>query len=158
MMTEQATRADLADVGAKGALRVFYDGDCPMCRREIAFIDARALPGSLDLIDISESSGHGKDKGETGVLPPGLDRKTALALMHVQLPDGRVVKGAEAFAAIWERVPRAALLARMAARWPLRPLLDLAYRAFLLLRPGLQALVRRAERRARLRRSPGKPI
>lgn len=124
-----------------GTMRVFYDGDCPMCRREIAFLDKRALPGSLDLIDIS-ANGAGSAK-----LAPGLDRERALAYMHVQLPDGRVVKGAEAFAAMWERVPRAAPLARIAAKWPLRPVLNVIYRAFLVVRPALQALARRAERR-----------
>lgn len=142
-MTEAVTGADgeQAAASGNGAVRVFYDGDCPMCRREIAFLDKRALPGSLELVDISKSDVASQP------LAPGLDRAEALAFMHVQLPSGRVVKGAEAFAAMWEQVPRAAPLARLAARWPLRPALDLAYRAFLLIRPGLQALARRAERR-----------
>ena len=135
------TTASGAPGGQTDAVRVFYDGDCPMCRREIAFIDARALPGSIELIDISKTG------AEAQQLAPGLERQQALAFMHVQLPDGRVVKGAEAFAAMWERVPRAAPLARVAAKWPLRPLLNVAYRVFLVIRPGLQALARRAERR-----------
>lgn len=133
-----------------GPLRVFYDGDCPMCRREIAFLSARALPGSLDLVDISQT-GHSTAGDEVA---PGLSRHDALARMHVQRADGTIVSGAGAFAAMWANVPRVRFLARAAGAWPLRPLLEGCYRVFLLVRPSLQ----RAFRRWEVRRGDGRGL
>lgn len=130
--TESATVAS----DSQGPLRVFFDGDCPLCRREIAFLNARARPGSLDLVDIS---GPGCEQA----LPQGLSREAALRLMHVELPSGEIMRGARAFAAMWSRVPGGERAARLAATPPLRPLLDVAYRVFLVIRPSVQALVRR---------------
>ena len=66
-----------------------------------------------------------------------LFRSTALARLHLRLPDGRLVQGAAAFLAMWAALPqhpRLARLARLLDRPAIVRLLDLAYGAFLRLR------------------------
>ncbi|WP_206185222.1 DUF393 domain-containing protein [Thioclava sp. F42-5] len=107
---------------------VFYDGACPLCRAEIGLY--REAPGAdaLEFVDLS-------DPGAT--LPDALNRDDALARFHVRTRDGRLVSGATAFAELWAQLPRWRGLARI-ARWPIvRTLLELAYRIFLKLRPGI---------------------
>lgn len=120
---------------------VFYDGGCPLCRAEIDLY--RETPGAetLAFVDLSEPG---------ATLPDGLNRADALARFHVRAEDGHLVSGAGAFAELWSHLPRWRGLARI-ARWPLvKTLLELTYRAFLKLRPGIVWLfVRFTRRRAR---------
>ena len=105
------------------AAEVFYDGACPLCRREIA-LWRRALPaGAVAWTDIS-----------TAHPPPDLDRRAALARFHVRVADGRLVSGARAFLALW----RNSLWLRPAAilldRWPFAQIAEGGYRVFLRVR------------------------
>lgn len=70
-----------------------------------------------------------------------LDRAAMLARLHA-MEDGVMLSGAAAFAAMWRAIPVLRPLGLM-ARWPLVGRgLDAAYRAFLRLRPRLQAWLR----------------
>lgn len=106
---------------------VYFDGACPVCSREIALY--RNGPGAdgITWADISRC-----DAAELGA---DLPREAALARLHVRRPDGTLVHGAAAFAALWQSLPRWAWLGRLfgsgAGLW----LLEAAYRAFLLARP-----------------------
>ena len=114
------------------ALTVFYDGACPLCRREIGWYRRRRNDGRIDWLDVSQCADE--------ALPQGLDRPTLLARFHVALPDGRVVSGSSAFAALWLRYPGLRWAGRLARIPPLPLLLELGYRLFLRLRPRLQRL------------------
>ncbi len=122
-------------------LTVLYDGDCPLCRREIAHVRGlaeRSADSALCFVDISRTDNHAFDA----------ERARLLARFHVQRPDGSRLDGAAAFVAMWERLPGWRWLAR-AARVPGGlAALELAYRGFLRLRPSLQAGARRWEARA----------
>jgi len=107
------------------ATEVFYDGACPLCRREISTY--RRLEG-MDRIDWRDVSAAGFDA-------PDLERDAALARFHARRADGALVSGAAAFLAVWRRNPRLAPLARMLDRTPFRQGLELAYRGFLRVRP-----------------------
>jgi predicted DCC family thiol-disulfide oxidoreductase YuxK len=112
-------------------LTVWYDGDCPLCVREIALI--RRLDWQKDILFENLSLG--------GSCP--LDRETLLARFHAQEADGPLLSGAEAFAAMWRATPLLRPLG-LAAKWP--PILwslERLYRLFLRIRPWLQGLVRR---------------
>jgi predicted DCC family thiol-disulfide oxidoreductase YuxK len=114
------------------ALTVFYDGACPLCRREIGWYRRRRNDGRIDWLDVSQCTDE--------ALPQGLDRPALLARFHVALPDGRVVSGPPAFAALWLRYPGLRWVGRLASIAPLPLLLEVGYRLFLRFRPRLQRL------------------
>jgi ubiquinone biosynthesis monooxygenase Coq7 len=118
-------------------LSVLYDGACPLCRREIAH--ARGLAErqghtALSFIDISA--------GADGGACFAADRPRLLARFHVQRADGTRLDGAAAFVAMWQRLPGWRWLARLAQLPGVLSLMELGYRGFLQLRPGLQRLAR----------------
>lgn len=121
-MSASATSAPAAD-----ALCVYYDGGCPLCRAEIASYQRTAGGESLRWVDALASS--------PAELGPDLDAATALARMHVRRSDGKLLRGAAAFAEIWSHLPRWRWLARWARLPGVLPVLDLLYTVFLAVRP-----------------------
>ena len=119
--------------GPDPQVTVYFDGGCPLCTREIDFYRKRAGAEAVSWVDVSAV------EGET--VAPGLTRDAAMARFHVQRGDGRLLSGGAAFAELWRALPGFRLIGRIAAIWPLTPLLELAYRAFLPVRPHLQRLV-----------------
>lgn len=113
---------------------VYFDGACPLCRREIAHYQRVDSEFALRFVDVSAPN---------AATPDGVDRQQALARFHVRAGDGRVLSGAAAFVAVWAALPGWRWAARVArlpgAHW----LLELGYRAFLPLRPYLARVVRR---------------
>ncbi|MEL6298967.1 MAG: DUF393 domain-containing protein [Pseudomonadota bacterium] len=109
----------------------YYDGACPLCRREIAFLEARTEDGALAFEDISKGSGP---------VAGDLTRDDAKRRMHVRKADGTIVSGARAFLVMWAAVPAARPFVRILSIPPFPTLLEGAYRVFLLARPTLQRL------------------
>jgi predicted DCC family thiol-disulfide oxidoreductase YuxK len=104
------------------AREVFFDGDCPVCRREIATYRRMAGMETIVWCDVAASA------------PAGIDRAAALQRFHVRRVDGSLVGGAAAFLALWRASPRLRPLARALDRAPFRTVLEWAYRGFLRLR------------------------
>lgn len=113
------------DTDPNAASHVYYDGACPICRREIAAY--AKVPGleRTSFLDVSQPS----------ALPEGVSQEQALARLHIKRHNGEVVSGARAFIAIWRGVPRLRWIARAIDRWPFVPIAELAYRGFLKIRP-----------------------
>jgi len=111
---------------------VWFDGACPLCRREIALLRRLDRHGVLRLVDVS-----------TPATACPLDRATLLARFHAQVDDGPLLDGAAAFAAVWSALPRLRPLGAVARWQPVARLLERAYEAFLRQRPRLQALAAR---------------
>ncbi|MDJ0513631.1 MAG: DUF393 domain-containing protein [Methyloceanibacter sp.] len=120
-------------------LTVFYDGACPLCRREIGYYRRRQGAEDISWADVSVSS--------DGNVATGLSRDQALARFHIMKPDGNIVSGGRAFAELWAALPGFRLLGRLFRKRPLLWLLDRAYDVFLRFRPRLQTMM--AEGRAR---------
>ncbi|WP_420347501.1 demethoxyubiquinone hydroxylase family protein [Pelagibius sp.] len=118
-------------------LTVFYDGACPLCRREIAFYRGRRGAETVTWCDVSTV--------DAPEVTDGLSRDAALARFHVRDASGRLMSGGAAFARLWEEMPAFRSLGRAFRHPPLRWLIDRSYDLFLHLRPGLQWLARRAE-------------
>jgi ubiquinone biosynthesis monooxygenase Coq7 len=121
-------------------LTVLYDGECPLCRREIAHVKGlaeRKSDSALCFVDISRDA-----QSDSGF---AADRETLLARFHVQRADGSRLDGAAAFVAMWGRLPGWRWLARLARLPGMLTLMELAYRGFLHLRPALQTIVRRLD-------------
>jgi len=120
-------------------LTVLYDGGCPLCLREIAHVKglAERTNSALEFVDVSD--------GAMGCAIYANDREKLLARFHVQRSDGSRLDGAEAFVAMWSRLPGWRWLARLArlpgGMWTM----ETAYRGFLRVRPRLQRFVRRLD-------------
>lgn len=103
-------------------IEVLYDGDCPLCSREIRFLERRdAGRGAIRFENIAAPS---FDPGTHGV-----ELRDLMARIHGVLPDGTLVEGVEVFRQAYAAVGLGWLVAP--TRWPgLRHLADLAYRIF----------------------------
>ncbi len=102
-------------------IKVLYDGECPLCMREVRFLRRRDRRGRIAFEDIAAP---GFDASRYG-----LDQRAVMARIHGVLPDGRIIEGVEVFRRLYAQVGLGFLLAP--TRWPLlRPLFDAAYRVF----------------------------
>jgi len=116
---------------SKPELTVWFDGGCPLCRREISLIKRLDSRGAIRFINVAEDQGG---------CP--IDRKDLLAKFHTREEGGPLLTGAAAFAAMWRQIPLLRPLGLL-ARWrPALWLLDRAYGMFLRVRPALQKLAR----------------
>ena len=109
-------------------LIVFFDGACPLCRREISLMRSLDRRQAIRFVDVADPD----------VACP-LDRTELIARFHA-LEDGRLLCGARAFAAMWRAIPVLRPLGIVADLPMMRPLFELAYRGFLRVRPRLQRL------------------
>ncbi|MBM4226238.1 MAG: DUF393 domain-containing protein [Gammaproteobacteria bacterium] len=122
-------------------LTVLYDGACPLCRREILHVKnlAQHRPESgLCFLDLSRMDAE--------PLLPSTERSMLLARFHVQRPDGSKISGAAAFVAMWRRLPGWRWLAKLSDLPGMLVLMEWVYRAFLRVRPALQAIARRLDK------------
>ena len=111
------------------SVKVWFDGACPLCNREIALMRRLDRRGAITFVDVAE--------GADPSCP--IERAALLARFHAE-EDGVVLDGAAAFAAMWRAIPLLRPLG-LAARSPaMLALLEAAYIRFLRLRPRLQQL------------------
>ena len=103
-------------------LTTFYDGGCPMCSREIAHYRKIDRADRIRWVDITRES--------EALSAAGLDLPSAMRRLHVQDTDGRMLSGVEGFVAIWRRLPRWHLLARLVTGMRLVGPLEWAYQRF----------------------------
>ncbi len=113
-------------LAAMGEVQVWYDGGCPLCRREIALMRRLDRAGAIIFTDVAS--------GE-GACP--VDRGALLARFHA-LEDGRLLSGAAAFAAMWRAIPALRALGLLARNRVVLAGLERLYVAFLRVRPRLQ--------------------
>lgn len=113
-------------------VEVWFDGDCPLCRREIDLMRRLDRRGAIVFTDVATGQGS---------CP--IDRAELLARFHAR-EDGRMVSGAEAFAAMWRAIPMLAPFGRLARQRRVLAMMERLYLAFLKVRPGLQRWVRRS--------------
>lgn len=72
---------------------VYYDGDCPLCRSEMAFLMRANREGRLHFVDIA---GPAFEAASLGV-----SREALMALLHVQDSAGRWLVGVPAVQAVY---------------------------------------------------------
>lgn len=116
-----------------GRLLVWHDGACPLCRREIAMMRRLDRRRAIRFVDVAVP-GQGAD------CP--IDQAALLARFHA-LEDGRLLSGAEAFAAMWRAVPLLRPLGMAARNRLILRMLEALYVRFLRLRPSLQGWLAR---------------
>ena len=105
---------------------MLYDGQCPLCSREVALLKRKNNLGRIAFEDITEPA---FDPSQYGLTMPEL-----VASMHAVRPDGSVLKGVDVFAELYDAVGWTWLSRPL--RWRLtRPLAQAGYRVFAAVRP-----------------------
>eukprot|EP00467_Chlorarachnion_reptans_P021160 CAMPEP_0114513006 /NCGR_PEP_ID=MMETSP0109-20121206/15307_1 /TAXON_ID=29199 /ORGANISM="Chlorarachnion reptans, Strain CCCM449" /LENGTH=165 /DNA_ID=CAMNT_0001692785 /DNA_START=318 /DNA_END=815 /DNA_ORIENTATION=+ len=99
--SEVKTKAETTQMEGKNnvQIRLLYDGDCPLCEREVDMLRRRSdeRGGTIDFVDIASktySPAENKD----------IDFETAMTKIHGILPNGSVVTDIEAFKKAYEAV------------------------------------------------------
>jgi predicted DCC family thiol-disulfide oxidoreductase YuxK len=101
---------------------LFYDGGCPLCRKEIAHYRRLDRAGRVDWVDLYAEPHQAQRYG--------VSWRSAMQRIHLLETDGRVVTGAPAFAALWRRLPGYRWLARLVSLSGALPVLDRCYGIF----------------------------
>jgi predicted DCC family thiol-disulfide oxidoreductase YuxK len=114
-------------------VRVFYDGACPLCQKEISVYQKADRHRAIDWCDVSDPANV--------ELP--LSRQTLLARFHVQRADGQLISGAMGFVEVWRQLPNWKWLTRLTRIPGVPTILEWGYRGFLRIRPLIQKRFRK---------------
>lgn len=107
---------------------LFYDGLCPICSSQAAFIRRRDTKNAIRMVDISNSDFAPEKYGRS--------RDDFIGSIHAITGEGRMIKGMEVFRHVYRQLGMGWLVSWTA--WPgLRPLADWGYRLFARYRPRL---------------------
>ncbi|MFT3787448.1 MAG: DUF393 domain-containing protein [Tepidisphaeraceae bacterium] len=102
-------------------IKILFDGQCPLCRREMAWLRKRDKLGRVAFEDIAAPEFDAAKFGRT--------QAQVMDRIHAQLPDGSIVEGVEVFRRAYKAIGLGWLVAW--TRWPvLKPIADWAYRVF----------------------------
>lgn len=128
------------DSAAGWKIKLLYDGDCPLCLREVNFLRKHdAGRGLVRFVDIAAPEYDPTENGD-------VDFETAMGRIHAVLADGSVIKNVEVFRQVYTILGMGWVYA--ATKWPvIGSLVDKAYdfwadrRLAWTGRPDLQTLV-----------------
>lgn len=76
---------------------MFYDGGCPLCRREVGHYQQLDKAKRIRWIDI--------DTRPESLQTVGIEPVDAMRRLHVLTSEGEIVRGTHAFAVIWSELP-----------------------------------------------------
>ena len=113
----------------KMKMKVFYDGLCVICAKEIEHYKAKDIDNKINFVDISSSSFDPTIEG--------LSAEKVQKVFHVKDTNGVILTGVEGFIAIWNHLNIFKPLATLANHTLTRPVFDFGYYAFTKLRPFL---------------------
>ncbi|MFN4042689.1 demethoxyubiquinone hydroxylase family protein [Limnobacter sp.] len=113
-------------------VEVYFDGSCPMCRREIAVYQNITPDQPIAWVDVS--------KPDT-LLPQGQSKEQLMARFHTRTVQGELLSGAAAFVHVWAQLPGWRVLAWLAKVPGMLWLMEKAYNGFLPVRPAIQRFV-----------------
>ena len=129
-------------------IKLLYDGECPLCVREVNFLQKRDRGrGLVSFVDIADDDYEPTENG-------GVDFATAMGRIHAVLADGSVIQNVEVFRRVYEILGIGWIYG--ATKWPIiGPIVDALYgiwadwRLALTGRPDLETIL--AEREERLK-------
>ena len=91
-------------------IKLLYDGACPLCLREVRFLQKRdAGRGLVAFVDIADDNYNSQEHG-------GIDFETAMGRIHAILPDGSAIANVEVFRQLYDILGIGWVYA--ATRWP----------------------------------------
>ena len=96
-MTSVSTESnDNPSAKSNWQIKLLYDGECPLCVREVNFLTKKdAGRGIVNFVDIASLDYDPKANA-------GIDFATAMGRIHAILPNGTIVKNVEAFRLVYE--------------------------------------------------------
>jgi predicted DCC family thiol-disulfide oxidoreductase YuxK len=104
-------------------IRVFYDGSCGLCSKEIAYYMKIAPMGRFEWIDLAKTPDAFTQLGYSLI--------EGFRLMHVQDDLGNMAVAVDAFAVLWRGLGGFWKIPATLIKWPvIYSLTSLAYRAF----------------------------
>lgn len=95
-IVEKATTETLEDRDSKNNIKLLYDGECPICNREICILQKKDSQSKINFIDIAS-------KEFSPIENNNIDYNTAMSQMHAIDDKGNFLIGLEAFAAVYAR-------------------------------------------------------
>lgn len=110
-------------------LKVYYDGLCILCSREIQHYKNQKGSEQIEFVDITNSGFNAQAEG--------VDPVQVHKIMHAKRPDGTLATRVGAFIEIWQRLPKYRVLARLAQAKAVRAALEAGYSVFAQVRPYL---------------------
>ena len=81
---------------AGATVEVFYDGDCPLCMREIRMLKRRDRAGAIQFTDIADVGFDAAAYGTT--------RAALMARIHGRRADGTWIEGVEVFRQLYSAI------------------------------------------------------
>ncbi|HEV8052029.1 MAG TPA: DUF2878 family protein [Parachlamydiaceae bacterium] len=93
---EKSVAGTLKDRDSKETLKLLYDGDCPLCNREICMLQPRDRLGKIKFVDIASKEYTPKEHGN-------VDYNTAMLQIHAVDSNGNLLVGLPAFAKVYAR-------------------------------------------------------
>ena len=116
-------------VNSSETLKVYYDGLCHLCSREINHYKRMRGSENILFIDITTPD----FKAEVEGLDPVLIHKS----IHVRSRSGEILTGVNAFIGIWSELPALNFLVPLARLAPVHAVLKILYATFAAIRPLL---------------------
>ena len=103
-------------------LTLLFDGDCPLCAREVRWLMRRDEGrGRVTFVDIAAPGFDAALYGTT--------QQTLMARIHGVLPDGTLIEGIDVFQRLYSVLGPRFLGVALGWRWA-RPIFDALYRVF----------------------------
>ena len=94
-MTSDLNQIQMPSELTNWKIQLLYDGECPLCLREVNFLLKRdAGRGIVNFVDIASLNYQPEEHG-------GVDFATAMGRIHAVLPDGTVIKNVEVFRRVY---------------------------------------------------------
>lgn len=112
---------------------VYFDGACPLCRREIGLLKRLDRKNKILFRDIAPP--------QAAAFCP-LPQQDMLARFHVRRADGVMLDGAAAFLAAYAQLPGMGWMERLSRSRTACRILNVFYAGFLKIRPGMQWIAR----------------
>lgn len=93
-IVEKATAETLEDRDSKNNLKLLYDGECPICKREICILQKKDSQTKINFIDISSKEFSPFENNN-------IDYNTAMSQIHAIDDKGNLLVGISAFATVY---------------------------------------------------------
>jgi len=103
-------------------IKVFYDGKCGLCSKEINHYKKISPKGIFDWIDITKCNDLLEDEG--------LDFNDTLRLLHAKDNYGKLHIGVDAFILIWRQLRYWKILAALTSLPMIRQIANTSYKVF----------------------------